>query len=118
MIVFLLGVQQINIDVNKMNCDTASYKQERYAEIANAMKKMLVKVDWKRTSSRRKRPPWRSSGVNRNAAVGLQDCCGSLGGHPFRYVCEEFDKIVNFVNLHFGAKKEALWPGSAADLGT
>ena len=25
-IVFLLGVEQINIEVNKMNCDTAGYK--------------------------------------------------------------------------------------------
>merc|ERR1739845_121552 len=44
----LLGVKQICIGVNKMDCDTAGYKQARYDEIANEMKSMLVKVGWKK----------------------------------------------------------------------
>merc|ERR1712039_373037 len=36
------------IGVNKMDCDTAAYKQGRYDEIANEMKSMLVKVGWKK----------------------------------------------------------------------
>ena len=36
----LLGVKQICIGVNKMDCDTAAYKQGRYDEIANEMKSM------------------------------------------------------------------------------
>merc|ERR1712151_806409 len=44
----LLGVKQICIGVNKMDCDTAGYKKERYEEIANEMKNMLVKVGWKK----------------------------------------------------------------------
>merc|ERR1712127_1149078 len=44
----LLGVKQICIGVNKMDCDTAAYKQSRYDEIANEMKSMLVKVGWKK----------------------------------------------------------------------
>merc|ERR1712226_446577 len=44
----LLGVKQICIGVNKMDCDTAGYKQSRYDEIANEMKSMLVKVGWKK----------------------------------------------------------------------
>jgi len=44
----LLGVKQIAIGVNKMDCDTAAYKQARYEEIANEMKSMLVKVGWKK----------------------------------------------------------------------
>merc|ERR1712160_78543 len=43
----LLGVKQIAIGVNKMDCDTAGYKQSRYDEIANEMKSMLVKDGWK-----------------------------------------------------------------------
>merc|ERR1711937_488521 len=43
----LLGVKQIVIGINKMDCDTAGYKQERYDEIANEMKNMLGKVGWK-----------------------------------------------------------------------
>ena len=44
----LLGVKQICIGVNKMDCDTAGYKQARYDEVANEMKSMLVKVGWKK----------------------------------------------------------------------
>ena len=34
--------------VNKLDCDTAGYKQARYDEIGNEMKSMLVKVGWKK----------------------------------------------------------------------
>merc|ERR1711881_452097 len=44
----LLGVKQIGIGVNKMDCDIAGYKQARYDEIANEMKSTLVKVGWKK----------------------------------------------------------------------
>merc|ERR1711941_241404 len=44
----LLGVKQMCVGVNKMDCDTAGYKQARYDEIANEMKSMLVKVGWKK----------------------------------------------------------------------
>merc|ERR1711998_8877 len=44
----LLGVKQLVVCVNKMDCDTAGYKQARYDEISNEMKSMLVKVGWKK----------------------------------------------------------------------
>jgi elongation factor 1-alpha len=44
----LLGVKQIAVGVNKMDCDTVAYKQSRYDEIAKEMKSMLVKVGWKK----------------------------------------------------------------------
>merc|ERR1712188_59683 len=44
----LLGVKQICIGVNKMDCDTAGYKKDRYDEIRNEMMSMLVKVGWKK----------------------------------------------------------------------
>ena len=40
----LLGVKQLICGVNKMDCDMAGYKQERYEEIRNEMKNMLIKV--------------------------------------------------------------------------
>jgi len=43
-----LGVKQMCVGVNKMDCDTAGYKEARYDEIANEMKNMLVKVGWKK----------------------------------------------------------------------
>merc|ERR1712139_428665 len=44
----LLGVKQIIIGINKMDCDVAGYKQARYDEIANEMRNMLAKVGWKK----------------------------------------------------------------------
>jgi len=50
----LLGVKQIVIGVNKMDCDVAAYKKSRYDEIANEMKNMLQKVGWKKRLYREK----------------------------------------------------------------
>merc|ERR1711920_306238 len=44
----LLGVKQLLIGINKMDCDTAGYKEARYTEIADEMRNMLVKVGWKK----------------------------------------------------------------------
>jgi translation elongation factor EF-1alpha len=44
----LLGVRQLAVGVNKMDSDTAGYKQDRYEEIQNEMKHMLTKVGWKK----------------------------------------------------------------------
>ena len=43
-----LGVKQICVGVNKMDCGTAGYKKDRYDEISNEMKSMLIKVGWKK----------------------------------------------------------------------
>jgi len=43
----LLGVKQLVVGVNKMDCDTAGYKEERYKEIADEMNHTLTKVGWK-----------------------------------------------------------------------
>jgi elongation factor 1-alpha len=44
----LLGVKQLIVGVNKMDCDTAKYTQARYNEIKDEMQSMLVKVGWKK----------------------------------------------------------------------
>ena len=43
-----LGVKQIIVGVNKMDCDVAKYTKDRYDEIANEMKSMLVRVGLKK----------------------------------------------------------------------
>merc|ERR1711966_631617 len=43
----LLGVKQLIVGINKMDCDTAGYKEERYNEIRDEMRNMLSKVGWK-----------------------------------------------------------------------
>jgi elongation factor 1-alpha len=44
----LLGVKQLIVGINKMDCDTAKYSQDRYNEIKDEMASMLVKVGWKK----------------------------------------------------------------------
>jgi elongation factor 1-alpha len=43
----LLGVKQLIVGVNKMDTDAAGYKEERFNEISEEMKHMLIKVGWK-----------------------------------------------------------------------
>merc|ERR1711881_241235 len=44
----LLGVKQLMVGVNKMDCDVAQYKEERYVEIRDEMVNTLQKVGWKK----------------------------------------------------------------------
>jgi len=44
----LLGVKQLLIGVNKMDCDVAKYGKERYEEIRNEIQNCLMKVGWKK----------------------------------------------------------------------
>jgi len=44
----LLGVKQLVVGVNKMDCDVAKYGQARYDEVKNEMKEMLIKIGWKK----------------------------------------------------------------------
>lgn len=44
----LLGVKQLLVGINKMDSDTAGYKEDRYNEIRDEMRSMLIKVGWKK----------------------------------------------------------------------
>jgi elongation factor 1-alpha len=48
LLINLLGVKQLIVGVNKMDCDVAKYGKERYDEISNEMASMLTKVGWKK----------------------------------------------------------------------
>jgi len=45
-LVNLLGVKQLIVAINKMDSDTAGYKEERYNEIRDEVRNMLVRVGW------------------------------------------------------------------------
>jgi len=45
----LLGVKQMVVGVNKMDCDVAGYGEARYNEIRDEMRHMLQKVGWKKS---------------------------------------------------------------------
>merc|ERR1711988_271424 len=45
----LLGVKQLIVGINKMDCDVAGYKEERYVEIRDEMQHMLIKSGLKKS---------------------------------------------------------------------
>jgi elongation factor 1-alpha len=48
LLINLLGVKQIIIGVNKMDCDLAGYKEARYTEVKEEMANVLTRVGWKK----------------------------------------------------------------------
>jgi len=49
LLINLLGVKQIIVGINKMDCDVAKYSEARYTEIRDESISMLEKVGWKKT---------------------------------------------------------------------
>ena len=45
-ILYLLGLKQLVVCVNKMDTDTAKYSKERYEEVKNEMINTLIRVGW------------------------------------------------------------------------
>jgi len=72
----LLGVKQIVCGCNKMDCDTAGYKQARYDEVSNEMKSMLVKVGWKKDMVEKQVPFLPISGWMGDNLLKCQDATG------------------------------------------
>jgi len=48
LLINLLGVKQLIVGVNKMDCDLAGYKEARYVEVRDEIVNMLQKVGWKK----------------------------------------------------------------------
>merc|ERR1712115_549586 len=74
----LLGVKQIAIGCNKMDCDTAGYKKSRYEEVSNEMKSMLVKVGWKKDMVEKQIPFLPISGWMGDNLLKAEDSAGKL----------------------------------------
>jgi elongation factor 1-alpha len=66
----LLGVKQLIVGVNKMDCDVAKYTKERYTEIADEMRNMMVKVGWKQEFITESVPVLPISGIYKIKGVG------------------------------------------------
>merc|ERR1712178_643095 len=48
LLVNLLGVKQLIVGSNKMDCDVAKYSKERYDEVKGEAERMLLRVGWKK----------------------------------------------------------------------
>merc|ERR1712137_113166 len=66
----LLGVKQLIVGVNKMDCDMAGYKEARYKEVRDEMVHMLLKVGWKKDFVNQSVPVLPISGVFKIKGVG------------------------------------------------
>merc|ERR1712187_182585 len=72
----LLGVKQIAVGCNKMDCDTAGYKKARYEEVSNEMKSMLTKVGWKKDMVEKNIPFMPISGWMGDNLLKMEDSKG------------------------------------------
>ena len=75
----LLGVKQIAIGCNKMDCDTTGYKITSYEEVSHEMKSMLVKVGWEKEVVESPVPFLLISGSMGDNLYKIQDCKGVEG---------------------------------------
>merc|ERR1711862_480955 len=91
----LLGVKQIAIGVNKMDCDTWGYKQAQYDEIANEMKSMLVKVGWKKDAIEKNTPYLPISGWMGDNLLKKSDKMGWWKGADVKYIDNKLDVHVD-----------------------
>ena len=80
----LLGVKQLIVGINKMDCDTAGYKESRYEEIRNEMKNMLIKVGWKKDYVEKCVPVLPISGWMGDNLIKKTDQHGLVEGHGLR----------------------------------
>ena len=71
-------MKQIVCGCNKMDCDTAGYKQARYEEISIEMKSMLVKVGWKKDVVEKSMPFLPISGWMDDNLKKAEDSAGKL----------------------------------------
>merc|ERR1711937_151777 len=92
----LLGVKQLVCGVNKMDADLALYKEERYNEIRDEMKSMLVKVGWPKGFVEKKVPILPISGWNGDNLLTKSDNMAWWKGMKCKISKE---KAINVVTL-------------------
>merc|ERR1711965_380936 len=97
------GVKQICIGVNKMDCDTAGYKQARYDEIMNEMKSTLIKVGWKKDFVEKNTPIVPISGWMGDNLLKKSDNMGWWKGMdvPFHKEVIHIDTLLDCFNNFF-----------------
>ena len=93
----LLGVKQLAIGINKMDCDVAKYGEERYTEIADEMKNMLAKVGWKKDFIEKSIPIMPISGWRGDNLIKKSENMGWWKGMDVE--CDKEDKTTEKVHV-------------------
>jgi len=102
----LLGVKQVCVGVNKMDCDLAGYKKERYEEIRDEMRNMLAKVGFKKDAIQKNIPVlplsgWMGDNLNKKSekmvwwnGVDVETCVGKAEKVHIDTLYDALDKFV------------------------
>jgi len=69
----LLGVKQLIVCVNKMDCDSANYSEERFKEVREEVTNVLLKVGWNKTQVTQSIPIIPISGYQGDNLIKLSD---------------------------------------------
>merc|ERR1711975_11886 len=81
----LLGVKQLIVCINKMDAEPlAAYKEERYNEIRDEMKLMLIKVGWPKPFIEKRTPILPISGWNGDNLLSKSDKMGWWKGQDVK----------------------------------
>jgi len=95
----LLGVKQIIIGINKMDCDTAGYGKARYDEIKEEMIDMLIKVGWKKPFIMNRTPFLPISGYEGDNLIKVSTKMAWWTGQEVKYEKNEKVESVTVVTL-------------------
>merc|ERR1711957_1092502 len=94
----LLGVKQLVIGVNKMDCDVAKYSKERYTEIKDEMVNMLCRVGWKKSFvAKSGRLIFELGGISSREMEKLKAEADTMGKGAFAFYMDKFEPQQPFV---------------------
>ncbi|PXF48786.1 Elongation factor 1-alpha [Gracilariopsis chorda] len=101
----LLGVKQLIVGVNKMDCDVAKYGKDRYDEIRAEVTTMLMKVGWKKDFVAKSVPVVPISGwmgdnlINKSTNMGWWKGCDVLVGKEKVHIETLSDALEKMVRI-------------------
>jgi len=115
LLINLLGVKQIIVGINKMDCDVAKYGEARYTEIRDESMSMLEKVGWKKTLIEKEVPFLPISGWMGDNLIKKSDNMAWWKGMDVCILGDEKKKI-HIDTLHDALDKMVQPPGRKLDV--
>eukprot|EP00178_Gracilaria_changii_P013825 TRINITY_DN388_c2_g1_i1.p1 TRINITY_DN388_c2_g1~~TRINITY_DN388_c2_g1_i1.p1 ORF type:complete len:467 (+),score=94.88 TRINITY_DN388_c2_g1_i1:70-1470(+) len=108
----LLGVKQLIVAINKMDSDVAGYKQERYNEIRDEVKQVLIRVGWNKKFVEESVPIVPISGWMGDNLFKKSEKMPWWNGQKVKATD---GSEINVVTLHDGLNEYAKYPKRPAD---
>lgn len=115
LLINLLGVKQIIVGINKMDCDVAKYGETRYKEVRDESLLMLEKVGWKKSFIEKEVPFLPISGLLGDNLIKKSDNMSWWKGVDVCVLGDEKNKV-HIETLHDALDKMVQPPGRKLDV--